>query len=151
MMIFKDFNVLPRNVRGAASARVKRRLKSLLVRYKPSLVFIMEIHVKFSKVKNFRDSVGYITLYIVEARVVAMQVGYGALCRVIVLFSSWLWMFVIRLSRWMLGRQICHGFVPVSTRVRYLRFASQDGSICVCYTGVLLNHACWWEILMSLS
>lgn len=68
MIEFKDFTVLSWNIRGAASAEVKRHLRGQLLRYRPSLVFIMETHIQFSKVKNFWDNVGYVPVHIVEAR-----------------------------------------------------------------------------------
>lgn len=63
-----DFSILSWNVRGASNDTAKRHIKELIRKHKPKLIFLIETHVQFAKVRNFWQRVGYIPIHIVEAQ-----------------------------------------------------------------------------------
>lgn len=63
-----DFSILSWNVRGASNDMAKRHIKELIRKHKPKLIFLIETHVQFAKVRNFWQRVGYIPIHIVEAQ-----------------------------------------------------------------------------------
>lgn len=56
MIEFNDLSILSSNNRRAFNRKAKSQLKKLIIRQKPSLYFIYETHVAFSKVKKFWKS-----------------------------------------------------------------------------------------------
>lgn len=63
-----DISLLSWNVRGASNATAKRHVKELIRKHNPSLMFLMETHIQFNKVKNFWQRVGYHPVHVVEAQ-----------------------------------------------------------------------------------
>lgn len=63
-----DFSFLSWNIRGASSDKAKRHIKNLINKHRPSIIFIMETHILFEKVRVFWQRVGYFPIHIVEAQ-----------------------------------------------------------------------------------
>ena len=66
-MEFSDFSIVAWNVRGAAGKASRCHLKSLVSKFKPSMLILMETHVNFSKLMMFWKRLGYDSVGIVEA------------------------------------------------------------------------------------
>lgn len=65
---FNDISFLSWNVRGASNDTAKRHIKELIRKHRPTIIFIMETHTLFDKVKAFWHRVGYIPIHVVEAQ-----------------------------------------------------------------------------------
>src|ERR1044072_3119902 len=68
MIEYNDFSVLAWNIRGAANGSAKRHIRELLRVNHPSIVFLFETKVQFSKVRSFWRGQGYVPVHIEEAR-----------------------------------------------------------------------------------
>lgn len=67
MEALADTTILSWNIRGALNSNVKRHMKELIRKYKPSFLAILETHVLFARLATFWSNIGYIPVYIVEA------------------------------------------------------------------------------------
>lgn len=56
------------NIRGASNDTAKRHIKDLIRKHRPTIIFIMETHIPFDKVKNFWQRVGNLHIHVVEAQ-----------------------------------------------------------------------------------
>lgn len=68
MNIFHDFSIFLWNIRVALGCCTKCHCRHLIKSYKPSLLMLYETHVAFSKVEIFWKSLGYSSLFILEAQ-----------------------------------------------------------------------------------
>lgn len=68
MIEFNDIKILSWNIRGAHNAGSKRHIKSLINRFSPSFLVIMETHVQFARTKVFGDQCRYTAVASMEAR-----------------------------------------------------------------------------------
>lgn len=65
---YRDMTILSWNVRGASNDKAKRHIKELIKKHRPTLIFILETHILFEKVKTFWQRVGYHPVHVVEAQ-----------------------------------------------------------------------------------
>lgn len=65
---FLDISLLSWNIRGASNDNAKRHIKDLIRKHKPDIIFIMETHIPFDRVKTFWQRAGYHPIHIVEAQ-----------------------------------------------------------------------------------
>lgn len=63
-----DISLHSSNVRGASNDIAKRQVKELIRKHIPSLIFLLETHIQFDKVKNFWQQAGYHPVHVVEAQ-----------------------------------------------------------------------------------
>lgn len=63
-----NLSLISWNVRGASNDNAKRHIRKLIRKHRPDLMFIMETHIQFEKVKNFWQKVGYSPIHVVEAQ-----------------------------------------------------------------------------------
>lgn len=53
MIEFREISILSWNIRGASSAKAKRHITDVIRKFKPTFLFVMEIHVRFDRTKAF--------------------------------------------------------------------------------------------------
>ena len=67
-MEYSEFSIVAWNMRGAAGKASRCHLKSLVSKFKPFMLILMETHVEFSKLMVFWKWVGYDPVGIMDAQ-----------------------------------------------------------------------------------